>query len=228
MDALIRKTAFLFFLLLVTAYGAYAQQPGLFISGTVLNADGLQPLAGTTIKNINSQQALQANEEGYFNIQVNPGDTLLIQHMTYRDARYFVPDSLQASQYALVQLLQQESAPAIGDIRAFPSQRQFEQSLMAVDPGNLTNRNADLDIHLEQVTNDPTKMQKYLDDYMRYQQLYILPDQGAPNNLINPDRWSNFIRDWREGRFTEEGMEKLQGFPEDVREDAPADVNDDR
>ncbi|MBW3546254.1 MAG: hypothetical protein KY428_11765, partial [Bacteroidetes bacterium] len=154
-----------------------------------------------------------------FKIRVRPGDTLLIEHMAYREARYFVPKDLQASQYALVQLLQQEQAHTATDIRSFPTQLQFEQSLLRTDPGKLTARDVALDLHLERVTNDPTRMQQYIDDYMRYQQLYVLPEQGRPNDFINPERWRNFLRDWREGRFDDAAVEKLEGYPAELEDD---------
>lgn len=213
MDTFIRKTAFLFILLLGVGLSGYAQSSGLYISGSVLDADSLQSLPGATIKNISSQKALQTDEEGFFKIDVRPGDTLLIQHMTYSPTRYVVPIDLKASQYALVQLMQKENVMGATNIHAFPTQLQFEQTLLQIDPGNLTTKDANLEINLERVTNDPTNMQKYLDDHMRYQQMYVVPERVAPNNFLNPDRWRNFIRDWREGRLTEEGMEKLEGFP---------------
>lgn len=209
--------------LLAVAFSGVAQQRGLYISGAIMEADSLAPLAGATVKNINTNEVLQADEEGSFRIQVNPGDTLQIEHMLYRTARYFVPENLKASRYALVQLLQREDRLEAENLREFPTQLQFEQTLMQVDPGNLTNKTTELDLHLEQVTNDPTNMQKYLDDYRRHQRLYVLPEEGAinhvPNDFINPDRWRNFVKDWREGRFTERGMEKLEGFPAGVGED---------
>lgn len=210
-------------LLLAVSFTAFSQQQGLYIYGAVLEADSLEPLAGATIKNINSNVALQADEEGNFKIEVSPGDTLQIVHMYFRPARYYVPAELEASRYALIQLLEREDDLQTDNLREFPTQMQFEQTLMQVDPGNLTNRTTELDLHLEQVTHDPTNMQQYLDDYRRHHRLYVLPQEGAinyaPNDLINPDRWRNFIRDWREGRFTEEAIERLEGFPGGIDND---------
>lgn len=229
MNTLLRETALIFLSLLLLASPGFAQQDdarqdaarqdALTISGAILESDSLQPLQGATVTNINSGQVQQTTEAGDFQIRVQPGDTLLIKRMAYRTARYFVPKDLQASQYALVQLLQQEQARTATDIRAFPSQLQFEQSLLRTDPGKLTTRDAALDLHLERVTNDPTRMQQYIDDYMRYQQLYVLPEQGRPNNFINPERWRNFLRDWREGRFDEAGVEKLEGYPAELEDE---------
>lgn len=234
MDTLLRETALIFLSLLLLAAPGFAQQDAarqdaarqsaarqdtLTISGAILESDSLQPLQGATVTNINSGQVQKTTDEGDFHIRVQPGDTLLIKRMAYRTVRYFVPKDLQASQYALVQLLQQEQARKATDIRAFPSQLQFEQSLLRTDPGRLSTRDAALDLHLERVTNDPTRMQQYIDDYMRYQQLYVLPEQGRPNNFINPERWRNFLRDWREGRFDEAGVEKLEGYPAELEDE---------
>lgn len=218
MDTLYRKINILVLLLLALSLPAFSQQPGLFISGAVLDANSLSPLPGATIKNTSSLDALQADQEGFFKIRVRPGDTLLIQHMTYQSTKYLVPVNLKASQYALVQLMERENIPVPADIRAFPTQLQFEQALINMDQPTLVERTNELDSNLERVTNDPTKMQQYIDDYMRYQQLYVLPERGAPNNFLNPDRWRSFIKDWREGRFDQQGMEKLDGFPARVKD----------
>lgn len=218
MNTIYRKIAFLIVLALAFALPGQAQQAGLYISGAVLDADSLTPLAGATVKNISSLDALQADEDGFFNIRVRPGDTLMIQHMTYQPMKYPVPLNLTESQYALVQLLQRDNMPQMATSKPFPTQQQFDETILRMDQPNLVNRTNELDQNLERVTNDPTRMQKYIDDHMRYQQLYVLPEKGVRNDLINPDRWRNFIQDWREGRFTQEGMEKLEGFPARVKD----------
>ena len=219
MNIIYRKIAFIIPFFLLLAFSGLAQQrPGLRISGAVLDADSLVFLKGTTIKNISSNEVQLADAEGLYSMRVVPGDTLLFQHMTYRPAYYVVPLDLDSPQYALVQLLQKETAAQASNFKGFPSQLQFEQSVIQVDPGNLHEKKVDLELHLERVTNDPTKMQKYIDDVMRYRQLYVLPERGTRNDLLNPDRWRNFIKDWREGRFTQEGMEKLDGFPARVKD----------
>lgn len=223
MNTIYRKIAFLIPFLLLSAFYGYSQQgasddAGVDISGAVLDADSLVFLGGATVKNISSNKVQLADKEGLYSIHVMPGDTLLFQHMTYRPSFYVVPIDLDSPQYALVQLLQKETSPQTENMRGFPTQLQFEQALINMDPGNLYTQQAGLQVHLERVTNDPTKMQKYIDDVMRYRQLYVLPERGQQNDLLNPDRWRNFIKDWREGRFTQEGMEKLDGFPARVKD----------
>ncbi|WP_224997724.1 carboxypeptidase-like regulatory domain-containing protein [Cesiribacter sp. SM1] len=218
MNTIYRKTAFFIVLTLALALPGLAQQSGLYISGAVLDADSLTPLSGATVKNISSLNALRADEDGFFNIRVRPGDTLLIQHMSYQPMKYLVPVDLKESQYALVQLLQRDPLGQNASVRPFPTQQQFDETILRMDQPNLVNRTNELDQNLEQVTNDPTNMQQYIDDYMRFQQLYVMPERSARNDFINPDRWRNFIRDWREGRFTQQGMEKLDGFPARVKD----------
>jgi hypothetical protein len=218
MNTIYRKIAFFIVLMLALSLPGLAQQPGLYISGIILDADSLTPLSGATVKNISSLDALQADEDGFFNIRVRPGDTLMIQQMTYQPTRYLVPINLKESQYALVQLLQRDHMPQTASVRPFPTQQQFDETILRMNQPNLVNRTNELDQNLEKVTNDPTQMQQYIDDYMRFQQLYVLPERGARNDFLNPDRWRNFIRDWREGRFTQQGMEKLDGFPARVKD----------
>ncbi|EMR04389.1 peptidase associated/transthyretin-like domain-containing protein [Cesiribacter andamanensis] len=220
MDTFIRKTAFFVYILaLLVAAPALAQQQqgaALYINGAIMDADSLKPLGGATVKNTNSGLDLQADEEGLFQMRAQPGDTLLIQHMTHQPAFYVLPQNLQGSSFAFVQVLQREHVMEPVTIFSFPSQQQFEQALLQLDPADgLTERTTNLDLQLQRLTNDPTRMQEYIDDYMRYQQLYVLPERGAPNNFLHPERWRSFIRDWREGRFDPAALNRLQGFPAD-------------
>lgn len=214
MNTIYRKTALFIPVLLLFFFSAFSQRvQALKISGAVLDADSLVFLGGATVKNINSKQTKLANEEGLYSIRVMPGDTLLFQHMTYRPSRYIVPADLKEPQYALVQLLQKEISPQVENLRGFPSQLQFEQAVVKMDPGQLHEKKVDLELNLQQVTNDPTKMQPYIDDVIRWRRLYRFPLRAQRNDLLNADRWRDFIKDWREGRFTEKGTEKLDGYP---------------
>jgi hypothetical protein len=230
MITMTRKTAFFSAILaLFLCLPALAQTPqgALYINGAILDADSLTPLAGATIKNINSGEDLQANEEGLFQLRAQPGDTLRMEHMTHQSAQYVLPRNVAGTSYAFVQLLQREQIMEPVTVFSFPSQQEFERALLQMDaPDALAENTTALDMQLQRLTNDPTRMQQYLDDYMRYQQLYVLPERGAPNNFLNPERWRNFIRDWREGRMDPEAVERLEGFPNDGRQEERNDQDD--
>lgn len=220
MDTMTRKTAFFSYILalfLCLPALAQEQQGRLYINGAIMDADSLKPLAGATVKNINSGQNLQADTEGLFQLRATPGDTLLIEHMTHQSAVYILPQRVQGSSFAFVQVLQREEMMEPVTVFSFPSQRQFERALLQLDTEDgLAENTTALDMQLDRLTNDPTRMQQYIDDYMRYQQLYVLPEErGAPNNFLHPERWRDFIRDWREGRMDPEAVDRLEGFPSD-------------
>jgi hypothetical protein len=231
MITMTRKTAFFIsILVLLLSLPVLGQTPqgALYINGAILDADSLTPLAGATVKNINSGLDLQANEEGLFELRAMPGDTLLMEHMTHQSALYVLPQNVKGTSYAFVQLLQREQMMEPVTVFSFPSQQEFERALLQMDtPDALAENTAALDMQLQRLTHDPTRMQQYLDDHMRYQQLYVLPERGAPNNFLNPERWRNFIRDWREGRMDPEAVERLQGYPsEDATEQEIRDQDD--
>jgi hypothetical protein len=183
------------------------------LRGAVLRAGNKVPLSGVSIRNSRNSQTITSNSEGIFNMQVLPGDTLYMHQNNLTDEIYVVPSTIPGRSLALMQLLHSPVPTSEELTTSLPSQWQFERSLL----GETYHQNSQLDTHLSKVTADPTNMQRYIDDYMRWQQMYVLPEHGATNNFINPDRWRTFIKDWKNGKFTQESMEKLDGFPADVK-----------
>lgn len=219
----IRKTTLLFSVILFSLFSlpALAQQgqKPLEFSGVVLEAEGRNPVPNVTVKNVSRKTSTLADSTGFFSLNALPGDTLLFDAMLYRPDIYVVPEGLEGGRFALIEVMQKDDAIMLDEVTvmAFPTQEQFERALLNIDPGNIADKTIRLDAQLEEVTSDPTNMQQYIRDanrrYAKWQMTYLIPEAVPGNNFLNPLRWRNFIRDWQEGRFNEESIEKLNGFP---------------
>ena len=220
---IIRNTTFLFsvIMFLLLSFSAFAQenQKPMQLSGVVLEAAETNPVPNVTVKNISRNISALADSTGFFSLPAHPGDTLLFEAMLYQPDTYVVPKGIRGSRFAVIEVLQKDDAIVLQEVtvRAFPTQQQFEQALLEIDPGNVADKTIRLNMHMEEVTSDPTNMQQYIRDYnQRYakrQMTYLIPEAMPGNNFLNPLRWGNFIRDWREGRFNEESIEELRRFP---------------
>lgn len=220
-----RKTAFYIYLILfflVASTALQAQQPSESgrLVGVVIDGVSMEAIPRATVKNTTQKSSVLADTSGYFTLEVQAGDTIVFEAMSYTNDVYVVPRDFSGRQFAFIEVLNQDAVMLEEvEVRGFPSQTQFEMAFMGEAAGDMAEKANGLDTHLENVTRDETKMQSYLTEYNRNQMIYRMDNfpphlhNPQPNNFLNPIRWANFIRDWREGRFSEEAVEKLNGYP---------------
>lgn len=223
---IIRKTALFFvymiFISLATLLEAQESSTVVELRGMVVDEATAQPIPNVTIKNLNTRISELSDSTGSFTLAVMPGDTVIFEAMTYNSDSYVVPDDFSGGPFGFIEVMRKDALYLKEvTVRPFPSQLQFEHAFLNVDPGNVTDKTIRLDVHLEEVTEDPTNMQQYILNYNRQFATYQLSGENeAPsNNFLHPERWVQFIRDWQEGRFSEEAVEKLNGFPPPIPEE---------
>ena len=225
----IRKTAFyiytIFLFLQVQIAGAQVATELVPLSGMVVDKETLNPIPHVTVKNASMEFAVLADSTGFFSMTVNPGDTIIFEAMLYRQETYIVPEENLGGRFAIIEAMQKDKLLLEEvTVRAFPSQQQFERMFLAIDPGNIAEKTIVLNEHLDDISEDPTNMQQYILDYYNHYVTYIITDNAPPNNFLNPDKWVEFIRNWREGVFTEDAVENLPRFPDPD----PNELEDDR
>lgn len=210
---------FLSVIFLLVVHRVPAQQPAdsvLRVTGVVVDQSSASAIPHVTIKNTRVPVAILTDSTGYFSVLAAPGDTLLFEAMAYQPDQYIVPESAAGGYFVIIELIEQ-GAVLLREItvrgRGFPTQQQFEQIFLQIDPGDLPENTGRLKDHIDETVNDETNMQKYILEYGKRQRTYWLSREGPPNDFLNPERWVEFIRDWRDGRFTDNAVEKLEGFP---------------
>lgn len=221
---IIRKTALFFvyiiFIFLVTTLKAQENVPVVELRGIVMDEATAQPIPNVTIKNRKTGISELSDSTGSFIMAVMPGDTVVFEAMTYVSDIYIVPDDFAGGPFGFVEVMRKDALFLKEvTVRSLPSQLQFEQAFLNADPGNVTDKTIRLGGHLEEVTDDPTNMQQYILNYNRHFAIYQLTKDAPPNNFLHPERWVQFIRDWQEGRLSEDAVEKLEGFPPPIPEE---------
>lgn len=200
-----------------------AQQPSdvVRVTGVVVDQADTRALPYVTIKNKNADGDFLTDTTGYFSLMAQPGDTLLFEAMSYRPDQYVVPRDADGGHFAIVEVMQKDAVLLEEiTIRGFPTQQQFEQIFLRIDPDDLPENTERLRDHVSETVRDETNMQQYIFEYNNRQMVYWLSREGPPNDFLNPERWVEFVRAWQEGRFTDDAVEKLEGFP------PPEDEND--
>ncbi|WP_017731364.1 peptidase associated/transthyretin-like domain-containing protein [Nafulsella turpanensis] len=216
-----RKTASFFYyilcFLLLFPCLLYSQglpnDSGLF-GGVVVDRATSEIIPHATVKNKTQNVDVLADSTGFFSIEAREGDTLIFEAMLYRPSSFIVPEGYNGRQFGFIAGLQQDAVLLKEvEVAGFPSQQQFEQAILMIDPGNVVEKTVVLNEELEDITADKTNMQGYILEANRDYMIYEITGNPQPNNFLNPERWAKFINDWQEGVFTEESIEKLEGFP---------------
>lgn len=200
-----------------------AQEPSdvVRVTGVVVDQADTRALPYVTIKNKNADGDFLTDTTGYFSLMAQPGDTLLFEAMSYRPDQYVVPRDADGGHFAIVEVMQKDAVLLEEvTIRGFPTQQQFEQIFLRIDPDDLPENTERLRDHVGETVRDETNMQQYIFEYNNRQMVYWLSREGPPNDFLNPERWVEFVRAWQDGRFTDDAVEKLEGFP------PPEDEND--
>lgn len=206
----------LYFLLIINfiiifSFASHAQekkkQRYVQFSGVVVESDSLKGLPFTSIVIRSSKHGTISDYYGFFTLVAKPGDVIEFVSVGYRDAVYKIPDTLQATNYSIIQVLRRDTV-LLKEIAVYPwpTKEQFKDAFL-----NLRVPNSDLDRAQQNLAAEEMReLVKGLatDSYGNYRQtmqqqytrLYYI-GQYPPNNLLNPVAWAQFIKSWREGKL---------------------------
>ncbi len=74
----------------------FAQATDIQLSGKVIDADSLSPIASVFIYVSGQERGAVTHENGFFSISFNPSDTLVFSSVNYQSKFYLLPDSLKS------------------------------------------------------------------------------------------------------------------------------------
>lgn len=190
---------------MATAWMCYGQEEnlnGVRISGVVVDADDHRSVPYVNISISGTMYGSAADNNGYFSLFINPGDTLLFSAIGYRKSTFIMPFEVNTDQYSLVQLMRKETV-LLNEVVVFPwpTIEVFEKTFLEAEPERgMEDIIREVKRDLKKTVNK-NERNKYYYDQMRYNKLYELHGDLPPNNFLNPFRWANFIRDLTEGEF---------------------------
>jgi hypothetical protein len=144
---------------------------------------------------------------GYFSFVAERGDTIQFSYVGFKDAFFWIPDSLDRKNYSLIQMMDVDTVilqEAV--IYPWPTKEQFRQAFLDLrlpeDDKQIAMRNlerAELKERMENMEASGSESFK-IANQMRANQLYYA-GQLPPNNLLNPIAWAKFIKAWKNGDF---------------------------
>jgi hypothetical protein len=189
------------------------EQDSIRISGVVISADSLQQIPNATIQRSDIFSEYRADSAGYFSIFAYPADTITFSSVGYNSAMFVVPQGLNSTNYSLVESMVPDSI-ASGDIQFYPMPPAeafinafVDKSLLYADKYEVMRRNIE---RIDEMEDEEAFLSKYrpLDINFGYGRLYNNAWGPVPgNNFLNPQRWSNFVKDLQRMNFESDDLE---------------------
>lgn len=176
-------------------------------SGVLLTRDSLEAVPFATVMIKGSNRGTISDYYGYFSFVAERGDTIQFSYVGFKDAFFWIPDSLDRKNYSLIQMMDVDTVilqEAV--IYPWPTKEQFRQAFLDLrlpeDDKQIAMRNlerAELKERMENMEASGSESFK-IANQMRANQLYYA-GQLPPNNLLNPIAWAKFIKAWKNGDF---------------------------
>lgn len=176
-------------------------------SGVLLTRDSLEAVPFATVMIKGSNRGTISDYYGYFSFVAERGDTIQFSYVGFKDALFWIPDSLDRKNYSLIQMMDVDTVilqEAV--IYPWPTKEQFRQAFLDLrlpeDDKQIAMRNlerAELKERMESMEASGSESFK-IANQMRANQLYYA-GQLPPNNLLNPIAWAKFIKAWKNGDF---------------------------
>jgi len=188
--------------------------PFILFTGLVLTSDSLKPIPFVNIRSTRRGLIGYTDINGYFDVVVKRGDTILFQQIEKIGSSHVVPDTLLGNRYNVVKLMTQDTIhiPAIF-IRALPLKSLFNHEFVsravpddALERARKNLENEAMKEELRMRPNDAHQTQSLLTQ-QRAQQLYYY-QQAPPQNYLSPVAWMQFFEAWKRGDFKKKPKKK--------------------
>ena len=176
-------------------------------SGIVVTGDSLDPVPFANIFIKGTRKGAISDRNGFFSFVAQAGDIIAFSALGYKPASYVISDTFRSSRYSWIQILNTDTiylTEAV--IVPWPTIEQFKKAFVQVKIPNDDEQRAEKNLALSEMKERMKNMP--MDGSMNYrnyvdQQIYknYYKGQYAPNNLLNPFAWAQFIKAWKEGKF---------------------------
>lgn len=189
---------------------SYAQwkYPAIQLSGVVVSEiDSLQPIPFANVYVKGTKRGTVCNANGFFSLVIIEGDVVRFSSMGFKETVLKLPKKLDSDVFTIIQALSEkniELKPIV--IRPYPSPEKFGEAFVKTPIPDDDMRRAERNL-------EPAKLQALsevmaMDGNENYDvatrqfmsKLYY-NGQQAPNNLLNPFAWANFIQALKRGDF---------------------------
>ncbi|PSL31891.1 carboxypeptidase-like protein [Chitinophaga ginsengisoli] len=198
---------FLFFPFLLKAQLSQFKDSIIQISGITMTADSLRAVPAVSILVRGQHRGTISNSQGVFSIVAFKGDTLTFSAVGFKRKDFKIPMNLPGNNYSMIQLLVDDTTYLpVTIIKPYPTREEFEKAFVSSDiPDDeyeLARKNTEearmraLSRYIPPDAREATNM------YMNKQaQSLYYAGQQAPQNILNPLAWAQFIQAWKRGDF---------------------------
>lgn len=174
------------------------------VTGIVIN-DSLQRLPFTAVYDKSTQRGVICDYYGYFALVVHPGDTLQFSFIGFKQKTFIVPEPDSSFSLSIVTLLESDtvmSAPV--DVYPWPSKEEFADAFVNLEIDNDAINRAKKRLSPQEMafvygTMGSDASISYKSQTASYLNQVYYRGQQAPNNLLNPVAWSNFLKSLNNG-----------------------------
>ena len=175
--------------------------------GVVMSADSLKPVPSASIVIKGQNRGTISNFDGVFSIVVLKGDQIEFTSVGYNPIKITIPQNLVGNQQSIIQLMVADTSflPAtIIKPRLTKEQfaRDFLNSQVPDDNLAIARKNTSIETRRLLMSILPTDGKEASSQYFKQQaQNMSYKGQLAPQNILNPAAWLEFIKAWKRGDF---------------------------
>lgn len=174
------------------------------LTGIVVN-DSLQRLPFTAIYDLNTQRGVISDYYGYFAMVVHPGDTIQFSYIGFKQKSYVVPEPDSTNSLSIVSVLQSDtlmSKPV--EVYPWPSREEFADAFINLEIDDDAINRAKERLSPQEMafvygTLGSDASLSYKAQTQQYMNQVYYRNQQAPNNLLNPVAWNNFLKSLNNG-----------------------------
>jgi hypothetical protein len=203
---------YLFLLCFFTPIAAHAQfetfkDSVVQLYGVVMTADSLKGLPSASVMIKGQNRGTVSNPEGVFSIVVLKGDVVEFTSVGYKPIQVNIPTNLQGNQHSIIQLMVSDTVylPAT-IIKPRLTREQFERDFInnpvPDDQLAVARKNTSAATRRILMSTLPSDGREASNIYLRQQsQKMSYTGQIAPQNILNPFAWAEFIKAWKRGDY---------------------------
>lgn len=189
---------------------AIAQQSSVIqFSGIVYNwEEGKKtPLPYVNVGILRNRRATYSNEQGFFSIAAQTGDTILFQYLAYKNKKFILPLNVQDPSYFSEIILERDTIQLNKTIvYPIPSKEHFKQEFLAMnvhdEMRSIAEKNLDADVLAWLEPGVPSDGRAGVSLYFRQEANNAVYDgQFKPLQIFNPLAWIDFIKALKRGDF---------------------------
>lgn len=180
--------------------GMVSAQDLIRFTGVVLDKEEFKGVYGTAILNTTRAKGAVSDSLGFFTIQALPGDTLLFSDIRFETSIFVVPEVLDQADYGIIQLMVSKTQVLDEvDVYALPTEEEFKEAFLSLElKPELPSKTAEVRRSLWETLRETYENDKAYYEMWANTRIYELTGQIPPNHFLDPIRWTNFIRDFKD------------------------------